>query len=132
MRASVIVSLVAVTGATAVAALSGPATASSSSCVNLKVTADVKPALRLAYFTLHGSKHRAVLQPGSTFYGRCGATYWAAGTFNDVGRAETNDQPETFRRLPGHVWHDRGDDGALCSVPLSLRKKWNMGVQGPC
>jgi hypothetical protein len=133
MRALLLVCLVAALGAAAIAAIPGSAAATSGHCVNLPVTASVKPAIKAAYLHLHGPKHRSNgPTPGTTFYGRCGSTLWASADFPDLGRAETDDQPETFRKLSGHIWHDRGDDGALCTVPLALRKMWGIGDPGPC
>jgi|SRR5215471_9248809 len=113
----------------AVALLTGPAGANSSRCVNLKVTPGVKPALKAAYFATHKA-HSSPL-PGTTFYGRCGTTLWAAGTFPDPRAGGTTDQPEVFRKLPGHVWHDRGDGGSICEVPAALRKLWGPNGE-PC
>ncbi len=130
MRLSVVVALAAVIGATALAAITGSAGASSG-CVNLSITPDVKPGLHLAYKTVHGTKRTITGPlPGTTFYGKCGSTRWAIADFEE-NRHPLDDQPETFRRLAGHVWHDRGDDGSICSVPKSLRKLWGP-VGEPC
>ncbi len=129
MRPTIVVCLLALVVAGALAAGSGPAGASSSGCVNLAVTPGIKPALNLAYRNLHGPKH-TVAGPlaGTTYYGRCGSTHWAIGDFVQDGKT-LGDQPETFRRLAGHIWHDRGDDGSICNVPARLRRLW--GAHGP-
>lgn len=129
MRALIVVCLTGLLGIAAFAAITGPAGAKSSSCVNLKVTPGVKPALKAAYFAAHKAHSSPVA--GSTFYGRCGTTYWAAGSFPDPHLHDLTDQPEVFRKLPGHVWHDRGDGGSICEVPAALRKLWGPNGE-PC
>jgi hypothetical protein len=105
--------------------LSAPAGATAG-CRNLVAAASVKAQLRAAYLDAHGARTR-VKGPlaGSTYYGRCGTTRWAAATFSRP-RVGTTDQPETFRRLSGHRWRDRGDDGAFCKVPRSLVAIWRL------
>jgi hypothetical protein len=130
MRASLAIALVGVIGTLLISAIAGSAGASTG-CVNLAITPDVKPALHLAYKTAHGTRRTITGPlPGTTFYGRCGSTHWAIADFEENHRPQS-DQPETFRRLAGHVWHDRGDDGSICSVPAGLRRLW--GPRGePC
>jgi len=111
-------------------AIAGGSAGAASACVNLKVTAGVKPALKAAYFAIH-HRHSPGPTPGTTFYGRCGTTLYAAADMPDPRFAETDDQPESFRKLAGHVWHDIGDDGSLCTIPKSLRLGlWHL--RGPC
>ncbi len=115
--------------ATALATAGAPAGASSA-CVNLHVTAGVKPALKAAYFAIH-HHHSSGPVAGTTFYGRCGTTLYAAADMPDPRFKETDDQPESFRKLAGHVWHDIGDDGSLCTIPKALRLGlWHE--RGPC
>jgi hypothetical protein len=95
-------------------------------CRNLAAAPSVKTQLRAAYLDAHGARTpvKGPL-PGSTYYGRCGTTRWAAATFSRP-RVGTTDQPETFRRLRGHRWRDRGDDGAFCKVPRALVAIWRL------
>ncbi len=110
---------------------SGGAASGASACVNLKVTSGVKPALKAAYFAIH-HRHSPGPVPGTTYYGRCGTTFYAAADMPDPRTPNgTDDQPESFRKLAGHVWHDIGDDGSLCTIPKSLRLGfWHL--RGPC
>jgi hypothetical protein len=131
MSPSLVVRIVAPLALAAAVALPGSAPASSSGCVNLPVTPSVKPDLKAAYLTLHGPKLRSKGPlPGSTFYGRCGGTHWAAADFPFPGN-DLDDQPETFREFPGAHWRDRGDDGAFCTIPAQLRALWGRSG-GPC
>lgn len=103
-----------------------PASSSAASCTNLFVTPSVKPALRAAFIRGHRAMRPKSVGPraGSTYYGRCGSAYWAAATFVSPATGD-QDQPETFRMAHG-VWHDLGDDGNLCEIPVSLIRVWHL------
>jgi hypothetical protein len=99
---------------------------STAACKGLPVTASLRTALRSAH-------HRAYARPfngppvKSTWYGRCGMTYYAMASFFHPGVGYT-DQPEVFRRRVGRIWADRGDTGGEpCNskkVPAALLKAW--------
>jgi hypothetical protein len=107
-----------------------PGVAQASSCHNLKLTDTTRRALVAAH-------HRATKRPftgprkGSTYYGRCGSTYYALASFNDYQLGYT-DQPEAFRKTKGHRWFDRGDTGGdVCtSAPRALRRIWRLTCYG--
>jgi hypothetical protein len=95
-------------------------------CVKLKVTANLRLMLRAAH---HKITSRSFQGPPwkSTYYGRCGRTYFAAASFLHPTTGYT-DQPEVFKRRVGAIWKDQGDTGGdLCGskkVPTALLRAW--------
>jgi hypothetical protein len=84
-------------------------------CMNLAITAAVRAEL------LDGDLDR-----GSVYYGRCGDTYWAVGTYTGPIGSENY----SFRRNRGQrTWEDLGgvsDNSHLCLVPLELVLIWGF------
>jgi hypothetical protein len=104
--------------------------------VNLVATAKVKKALRSAFLKNHRrwapSKIKGPLK-GTTYYGRYGTTKYAFATFS-IPKFGTQDQPEVFRKRPGHAWRDLGDTGGeICKsvIPLPLIKVWKLKAGSP-
>jgi hypothetical protein len=96
----------------------GPAGAAS--CQNLKVDSATKAAIKKA-FSKGGAK--GTLKAGSLFYGKCGSTYWAAGSFGDT------DAPDNFKRKSGGSWKHLGDGGCDPSnhqIPSAMKKVWKL------
>jgi secreted trypsin-like serine protease len=96
-------------------------------CRNLKAPASLRTALRAAHQRAVGSDRDGSLAQGSLFYGLCGTTRYAIGSF---GKAVA-DQPEKFRRRAGAGWEDVGDGfedgcsaGARGPVPAALVTAW--------
>ncbi len=95
------------------------------SCQNLPVTSDLRPALVKA----HARPKEGTIAKGSLYYGRCGSTRYAIGSFTRA----LGDQPEKFRKLSGHAWKDMGDGfedgcsaGARYPIPKALVKLWGV------
>ena len=116
--------LAAPIAAAAVLSLSSAAPAAAS-CQNLKVT----PGLRASLVAAHARPREGTIAPGSLYYGRCGKTYYAIGSFTKAG----GDQPEKFRKLSGKAWADRGDGfedgcspGARAPIPKALVALWHI------
>lgn len=101
---------------------------SSSNCKKLAVT----PALKQTLLNVHVTTQRrfgnmqSISGPtGKVYYGRCSAGY-ALASFRHNGALD--DQPEHFRRSPGHGWRDLGDTGGdVCNTaPKALLKLWGF------
>jgi hypothetical protein len=98
-------------------------------CHNLRVTNDVRSALKRA----HGHAARdGPIERGSIYYGSCGGTQYAIAGFSKA----LADQPEKFRRLPGRRWVDQGDGfeagcdaGARYPIPKALVRLWHVCPQ---
>ena len=90
-------------------------TAKPDGCINLPITAAVRAEL-----------FDGKLDPGSVYYGRCGDTYWAAGSYT----GPIGSEHYSFRRGRGHrTWEELGgvsDNSHLCFVPLELVRIWNF------
>ena len=103
---------------------------------NLVAGPKVKKALRSAFLHAHRTDSpRSVKGPleGTTYYGRYGRTKYAFATFS-IPKFRTQDQPELFKRLPGHAWRDLGDTGGeICKreVPLALIEVWQLERGSP-
>ena len=84
-------------------------------CVNLPITPDVRAEL------LDGELDR-----GSVYYGRCGDTYWAVGSYTGPIGTEFY----SFRRDRGQRTWKRVSGGTggdhLCVVPLELVLIWGL------
>jgi len=98
---------------------------SAPACQNLHT----EPGLRAALVKLHARPKEGTIVPGSLYYGRCGTTRYAIGTFSGA----LADQPEKFRKLAGHPWHDMGDGfedgcsrGARYPIPYALVRLWGF------
>jgi hypothetical protein len=94
-------------------------------CQNLHATATLRPALVKA----HARPKEGVIAPGSLYYGRCGTTQYAIGSFTGVG----GDGPEKFVKLAGKPWKDLGDgfeggcsQGARYPIPYALVRLWGF------
>jgi len=104
-----------------------PRAHTASTCANLKAPKSFDAAIAAAFHTAHRGSHIKFIGPlkGESYFGQCGSTQWAVGTFT-LPNGDATDQPETFRKLKGHPWHDRGDDGSICEIPHSLTTLWGL------
>lgn len=105
----------------------GPS-AASGSCRNLRVDS----ATRAALVKAHHRPRDGGLAKGSVYYGVCGSTHYAIGTFTKVG----GDQPEKFSQLASRAWKDQGDGfengcgTARRPIPLMLVRLWGFCTGG--
>ncbi len=118
------------TGTTA-APSTAPAPAGKDGCVNLAAT----PAVKSTLLGVHRSVDPTATgpRPGSTYYGRCGSSYYALAFFRNA-RTGYDDQPEAFKRVSGR-WRDLGDTGGPVEdncgrVPRSLMAAWGFKCAG--
>jgi hypothetical protein len=108
-----------------------PTTATPAACVNLAAT----PAVKATLLSVHrGNDPRATgPKPGSTYYGRCGSTYYALASFRNANTGY-DDQPEAFSRTSGS-WRDLGDTGGPIEdncgrIPPRLMARWGFKCGG--
>jgi len=116
------------TGAAKAMDTQSPPPTRSSTCVKLTVTSTLRTTLRTVHDRVTA---RTFAGPTikSTYYGRCGITYYATTSFLHTGVGYT-DQPQVFKRRLGQRWRDEGDTGGnLCEsqkVPQALLRVWKI------
>jgi hypothetical protein len=128
---AITVSLLALTVTAGAFAMDPPTVAPATpapACKSMPVTSTLRALLRTAHHHVFTRNFEGPPQK-STYYGRCGLTYYAVASFLSPPLGYT-DQPEVFKRKPGHSWKDQGDTGGdLCGskkVPASLLKLWKV------
>ena len=88
---------------------------------NMKVTAKVKAALRVAYLAAHPGVQAGAPRPGQTYYGMYSGTSYALATFGSA--------PSVFRTDTRGRWQVRADtDGRICTnvLPVELVQVWSL------
>ena len=107
-----------------------PTPARKGGCVNLGATPAVKSTLLAVHRRFDPTATGP--RPGSTYYGRCGSSYYALASFRHANTGY-DDQPEAFKRVS--AWRDLGDTGGPIEdncgrVPRPLMAAWGFNCAG--